>query len=292
MRILLLGKNGQLGRELLSILSAWNKVTASDIDDLDLTEAARVRAKIREARPSVIINAAAYTDVDGAESHPELANIVNRDVPAMLAEEARSRDAAFIHYSTDFVFDGSKGSPYTEQDSPNPINVYGKSKLLGEEAVRKLGGAFFIFRTSWVYGLQSNSFVTKALKWSRVQREMRVVDDQIGSPTWTRALAQATSDILAKGADDILAFSTVHAGLYHLAGLGAVSRYDWAKEILALDPRPQEQTVERLLPARSADFPAPATRPPYSALDSTHVQRKFGIHLSTWQEQLREAMKA
>lgn len=290
MRILLLGKNGQLGRELTKTLSSWNDVVSLGHADLDLTKADELRGAARYAQPAVIINAAAYTNVDRAESETELAVAVNGIAPGLLAEEARSLGAILIHYSTDFVFDGATNAPYVESDSPNPINAYGKSKLVGENAIRNIGDAFFIFRTSWVYGLDGNNFVTKALKWSRSQREMRVVDDQVGSPSWTRMLAQGTSEILAKGAGDIYAFCKAHTGVYHLAGTGAVSRHAWAKEILALDPHPEEQFVEKILSARSDAYPTPAVRPSYSALDSTRIQQEFGIRLQTWREYLRQAM--
>lgn len=290
-RILLLGKDGQLGRELERALSSWDEVISLGYGDLDLTKTEELRAVVKRIQPTVIVNAAAYTAVDRAESETEFAMAVNGTAPGILAEEARPLDATLIHYSTDFVFDGAKGSPYTESDSPHPLTAYGKSKLMGENAICNAGCAFFVFRTSWVYGLESDNFVTKVLKWSRAQQEMRVVNDQVGSPTWIRALAQVTSDILSKGAEDIYAFSKAHVGIYHLAGIGAVSRYDWAKEILSLDPHREEQVVERLLPARSDEYPTPAVRPAYSALDSTRVQQTFRIQLQTWREYLHQAMK-
>jgi dTDP-4-dehydrorhamnose reductase len=290
MRILLLGKEGQLGGELNRILSSWADVNVLGQDDFELADFDGLAGIVRRIQPDVIVNAAAYTNVDQAESEPDVANAVNGIAPGILAKEARSIGAVLIHYSTDFVFDGSKKTPYTESDTPNPINAYGISKLIGENEIFRQGEAFLIFRTSWVYGLESNNFVTKILNWSRSQKEMRVVDDQIGSPSWTRMLAQVTSEILSKGAEDIHAFCKAHAGLYHLAGTGAASRYDWAKDILDLDPHKEDQAVDKIIPARSAEYPAPAVRPAYSALDSTHIQQTFGIQLQTWREYLRQAM--
>jgi len=290
-RLLLLGKNGQVGEELNRSLAPLGEVFAYGDGEFDLTQIDQMLEIVQDIKPNVIVNAAAYTAVDQAEVYPEIAMAANGTAPGALAEKARSMHIVLIHYSTDFVFDGRKGEPYNEADQPNPLSLYGKSKLAGERAIQDIGDSYLILRTSWVYSIGHDNFVTKVLKWSRTQQEMRVVNDQVGSPTWTRALAQVTSDILSKGTEDIYTFCKAHAGIYHLAGIGAVSRYDWAKEILSLDPHRKEQVVERLLPARSGEYPTPAYRPAYSALDSTRVQQTFRIQLQTWREYLNQAMK-
>jgi len=182
MRILLFGKNGQLGWELQRTLAPLGEIIAWDVDELDLTRVESIGPAIREAAPQIIVNASAYTAVDRAEQEPELAHLVNAAAPAIMAQEAERLGAWFLHYSTDYVFDGEKSSPYVETDEPNPINVYGRSKLEGEQGVLAADGISLILRTSWVYSLRQESFVTKVLGWARQQETMRVVDDQVGSP--------------------------------------------------------------------------------------------------------------
>jgi dTDP-4-dehydrorhamnose reductase len=240
--------------------------------------------------PQVIVNAAAYTNVDKAESEAELARQINSVSPGVLAEEARRLGAAFIHYSTDYVFDGCKGAPYTESDVPHPLNVYGQTKLEGEQAVQAAGGAYLILRTSWVYSLRQGGFVTKVLQWAREQETLRVVDDQISSPTWARMLAEATALIIAQGRDDPVGYLTEKAGLYHLAGSGACSRYEWAQAILELDPKKSEQKVQQLLPAKSSAFPTPAERPLVSVLECGKFEKTFGLRLPEWREALKLAI--
>jgi dTDP-4-dehydrorhamnose reductase len=289
-RILLLGKDGQLGRELQGSLLPLGQLVALGHGELDIACLEDLRATLRRLRPGLIVNAAAYTAVDRAEAEPEAAQAVNALAPPVLAEEAAALGAALVHYSTDFVFDGQATRPYTEDDPPCPLNAYGRSKLDGERAVRQVGGAFLVLRTSWVYGLGRESFVTKVLHWARGQRVLRVVEDQVGSPTWCRDLAEHTARILALGGHDVRGFIEERAGVYHLAGRGAVSRFDWAREILRLDPRREEQIAEQVLAAASADFPTPAVRPRYSALDCSRAERTFGLQMPRWQEALKAAL--
>jgi len=290
MRILLLGKNGQLGWELRRCLAPLGDVTAWDLEELDLTHLEEIRPAVRQAAPQVIINASAYTAVDKAEQEPDIANLMNAKAPACLAQEAKALGSWFLHYSTDYVFDGEKGSPYVEEDTPNPINVYGQTKLEGERAVIAVDCLSLILRTSWVYSLRQQSFVTKVLQWARQQETMRVVDDQIGSPTWARMLAQITAALLAKGqalGEDWLA---ERRGVYHLAGSGAVGRYEWAKEILRLDPIGDEQIVEQVLAVGSDDFPTLAKRPPFTALNCDRFKQAFGFRMPDWQLVLKLAI--
>jgi dTDP-4-dehydrorhamnose reductase len=188
------------------------------------------------------------------------------------------------------VFDGTKGSSYIETDVTNPLNVYGKTKLEGEQAIQAAGGAYLILRTSWVYSMRQGGFVTKVLQWAREQDTLRVVDDQISSPTWARMLAEATALILAQGRDDPADYIRQKAGLYHLAGSGSSSRFEWAQEILELDPQKSEQKVRELLPAKSSEFPTPAERPLVSVLECGRFERTFGLQLPAWQEALQLAL--
>lgn len=290
MNIVLLGKNGQLGRELQRILPILGNVAALDRADLDLGDPGEVQRRLRELKPGLIVNASAYTDVDRAEKEPELAMNVNGLAPGIMAETSRTLGAILIHYSTDYVFDGKGSSPYTEEDPVNPLNMYGKSKLMGEEHIRQAGDAYLILRTSWVYSLRGNSFVNKVLAWARKNSTLRVVDDQIGNPTWARMLAEITCLMLAGQRTDLVDTIRERRGLYHLAGRGYTSRYEWARQILANDPNASEQTVRAVEPARSADFPTPAVRPLFSALDCSRFEATFGLQLPPWEETLKLAM--
>ena len=198
MRILVTGANGQVGWELQRTLQTLGDVVACDRGTLDLSDPDSIRGKVREIRPDVIVNAGAYTAVDRAESEPELAMAVNGVAPGVLAEEAKQLGALLLHYSTDYVFDGTKAEPYLESDAPNPVSVYGSSKLAGEKAVEAVGGAYLIFRTSWVYGGRGKNFLLTMLRLAGEREELRVVDDQFGAPTWCRTIAEATAQVVAK----------------------------------------------------------------------------------------------
>lgn len=286
-RLLLIGKNGQLGWELQRTLATLGEVVALDYPEIDLGSPENLREVIRNVSPQIIVNAAAYTNVDKAESELELAQKVNAEAPGVMAEEARRLKAAFIHYSTDYVFDGQKGSPYNEEDLPNPLNVYGKTKLEGEQLVQGVGGAYLIFRTSWVYSMRQGGFVTKVLQWARQQETLRIVDDQVGSPTWARLLAEATANVIAQGRGDFNSYLAEKHGLYHLAGGGSCSRYEWARAILELDPKKEEQVVKGPLPAKSSEFPTPAERPLKTDLAIEKYKNTFGLTLPSWKESLK-----
>jgi dTDP-4-dehydrorhamnose reductase len=238
----------------------------------------------------MIVNATAYTAVDRAESETELVMAINSCGPGILAEEAAALGAALLHFSTDYVFDGAKGSAYIETDIPNPLNIYGRSKWAGEQAVQQVGGAYLILRTSWVYSLRRDSFVTKVLKWARQQRTLRLVTDQVSNPTWARMLAEVTAQMLAVGGRDVVPWLTERRGLYHLAGDGYASRMEWAQAILRCDPRRDEQVIEDILPGRTDDFPSPACRPLFSALNCDHFYEVFGLRLPPWEIALRLAI--
>ena len=292
LKILLLGKWGQLGWELQRALAPLGEVTAVDYPEIDLANERQVREVVRTNHPQAIVNATAYTAVDKAESEPKTAMAINGCAPGFLAEEASRLGAILIHYSTDYVFDGRKGSEYLESDSPNPLGVYGQSKLEGERLIQAAGGVFLILRTSWVYSLRRDSFVTKVLQWSRQQSELRVVSDQVSNPTWARMLAEATALLLVKGGDGWRDWLGERGGLYHLAGSGYASRLEWAQAILKYDPRRDEQMTRDIQPALTADFPTPAQRPLFSALNCDLFAQTFGMHLPPWEGALRLAMES
>lgn len=290
MKIILFGRNGQLGSELQRVLAPFGDVAAVDYQEIDLQNDSAVEEFIRSQSPRVIVNASAYTAVDRAEQEQELAFQVNSHAPELMAKLALELKSAFIHVSTDYVFDGTLGRPYIETDEPNPLNVYGKSKLAGEQSVQMIGGAYLIFRTSWVYSMTGNSFVNKILEWARKNPNLRVVDDQVGNPTWARSLAEMIGSLLEKAGNSPFEYFERYAGVYHLAGRGYVSRFDMAKEIIRLASIHEPGLISSLQPARTSEFPAPAERPLFSALDCTHFESTFGLRLPEWQSALEHAM--
>src|SRR6266540_3288036 len=290
MKTLLFGKNGQLGWEFQRILPILGEVISMDREDLDICDLRAIQKTIDELKPDLIINASAYTDVDLSEKENELAMKINALAPGAMAEMSRKLEAVFVHYSTDYVFDGRKGSAYKESDPTHPLNMYGKSKLAGEENIKQAGDAYLIFRTSWVYSLRGNSFVNKVLKWSRQTKTLKVVRDQVSSPTWARTLTAVTGFVLAEHKKDLYEAIRERSGIYHLTGGGFTSRYEWAKQILANDPARSEQIVQAIEPASSEEFPTPAVRPLFSALDCALFEEKFGLRLPDWRDTLQLAM--
>ncbi|HNO93482.1 MAG TPA: dTDP-4-dehydrorhamnose reductase, partial [Anaerolineales bacterium] len=290
MKILLFGKTGQLGWELERTLAALGKVHALGQNELDLQDLTALKKVIHTTKPDVIVNASAYTAVDRAEQEKEIAMRVNAEAPGVMAQAAKELRSVFVHYSTDYVFDGHKTTPYEENDKVNPLNVYGQSKLNGEQAVAEARGAHVILRTSWVYSLRGDGFVSKVLRWARHQETLKIVSDQVGSPTWARALAETTALMLAGSAPNPFDYFSERSGVYHLGGLGAVSRLDFAQEILRLDPHKKEQICQRLEPALTADFPTPALRPLTTPLNCSRFSTTFGVNLPTWQGALRLAI--
>ena len=263
MKILLIGKNGQLGWELQRTLAPLGEITAIDFPEINLAIEDQVRVWVRDVHP-----------------------------PGILAEEAKALNAAFIHYSTDYVFDGTKDEAYIESDLPNPINSYGWSKLGGDQNVQQVGGSFLIFRPAWVYSLREGGFVKKVLHWARSNETLKIVSDQVGSPTCARMLAEISALVLAKAGNELSAWIKERSGIYHLGGDGAVSRLEWAKAILDLDPKKEEQIVKEILPAKTSDFPTPAKRPLHSPLNCDLFANTFGMRLPGWEDALRLVMGA
>lgn len=277
-KILLLGKNGQVGWELHRTLSPLGFVIAWDQMDLDLTKPGKIREKLHEIKPNIIINASAYTAVDRAEEEPDLAMAINGLAPGILAEEARALGATLVHYSTDYVFDGTKKTPYTEEDIPKPINVYGNTKLAGERAIQAIAGNYLIFRTSWVYGARGNNFLLTILRLMKERDQLRIVDDQIGAPTWCRMIAEATALVLGRGQEELEG----KWGIYHLTASGKTSWYGFAKAILASEFAVEKGQTE-LLPISSSKYGAPACRPTNSLLSNFMIQNNFRIILPSWE---------
>lgn len=290
-RILLTGKNGQVGWELQRTLTPLGQVIALDSGELDLADADAIRRKVREIEPHIIVNSAAHTAVDKAESEPELAMAINGVAPGVLAEEAKRLDSFLIHYSTDYVFDGTKKGAYMEDDAPNPLGVYGKSKLAGEQAIRTAGCNHLILRTSWVYGARGKNFLLTMLRLAKERRELRIVDDQIGAPTWCRSLAEITAQILAQlHAPDATQEDMARvSGTYHLTSADSVSWYGFAAEIIR---QAAIQPVPKLVPIPSHEYPTPAVRPMNSVLSNDKLLRTFGLQAGSWQGNLRLCMQA
>ncbi len=289
-RILLTGKNGQIGWELQRTLATLGEVVAVDRHAMDLANPDAIRRTVREIKPALIVNAAAYTAVDKAESESDLAMAINGTAPGILAEDAKGLGAKVVHYSTDYVFDGARGAPYTEEDAPNPLNVYGKTKLSGEQAIQAVGTPHLIFRTSWMYGVRRKNFLLTVLRLAREKEELRIVDDQIGAPTWCRAIAEATAQILAQlgqteGFRD-------RSGTYHLTAAGQTSWHGFAEAIVQasrehLGGEQSALLATDILPIRTSEFPLPAKRPAYSLLSNVQIERTFGVAMSHWSEMLR-----
>ena len=286
MRMLLTGRSGQVGWELQRALAPLGEVIAPGRSELDLTAADSITRTVRDARPDIIVNAAAYTAVDRAESEPEVAMRVNGVAPGILAEEATRLGALLVHYSTDYVFDGAKAHAYVEDDVPAPINEYGRSKLAGEQVVRASDGAYYIFRTSWVYAARGSNFVRTILRLARERDELRIVADQMGAPTSARAIADMTAQVLAAdGARE-------RTGLYHFTAAGAVSWCGFAHAILeraqAVYP---DIKIPRLIPIPSSEYPLPARRPRNSRLDASRLAAAFGVVAQGWDDMLGNCMQ-
>lgn len=286
-KILLLGKNGQLGKSLNSLLPSEGLIALGRAD-CDLTNLDQLRKVLREHKPNIIVNAAGYTLVDQAGREESIAMRVNGEAVGVIAEETKNLGALLIHYSTDYVFDGEKEFAYVEDDQVNPINVYGASKLTGEKAIEAVGPMALILRTSWIYSLLAEDFVVKVLRWARQHKTMKIVDDQIGSPTWAVLLARLTQKVIQR--ENLPQLFEDHKGIYHVGGKGMVSRYDWAREILKLDPNKGEQVVEVFEQAKSFEFPSAAKRPLNSALDCSKFETVFKIEIPDWKVNLFEAM--
>ncbi|WP_175947589.1 dTDP-4-dehydrorhamnose reductase [Burkholderia pyrrocinia] len=284
--ILVTGVNGQVGFELLRALQGLGRVVPCDRSVLDLTDLDRVRAFVREVKPSLIVNPAAYTAVDKAETDVDAARRVNADVPRIFAEEMSRTGGALIHYSTDYVFDGTKPDAYTETDATNPVNAYGATKLEGEQAIAATGCAHLVLRTSWVYGRRGKNFLLTMLKLGRERPELRVVADQIGAPTWARTIAVATSHIVAQQtvADDVAAWWAKRSGIYHLTSSGETSWHGFAEAILGTA---MGELAPKVMPIPASEYPVPAKRPANSRMALEKLAQTFGVRMPAWDDALR-----
>ena len=290
MRIVLFGKNGQVGWELDQLLPSLGEVISFGRNDVDVSDLQKMQDALHKIKPDLIINASAYTEVDRAEKEIEKANRINAEAPGVMAEAAKKINAVFIHYSTDYVFNGKSQTPYKESDVTNPLSIYGKSKLTGEKNIEQVGGAYLILRTSWVYSMRGNTFVNKTIAWARSHETLRIVDDQISNPTWARDLAEATYSVVSASRNHLQDVMKERSGLYHMAGTGYTSRFEWAQEILANASHRTDILSHTILPVSSDEFPLPAARPIFSALDCSKLQEAFGIALPEWQKSLKAAM--
>jgi dTDP-4-dehydrorhamnose reductase len=284
-RLLLIGATGQVGWELCRTLAPLGRVITASIDKgaeyrVDLADSVSVSRLIQETTPDVVINAAAYTAVDKAETETVIAQRINADAPGMLGALLKDRGTPIVHYSTDFVFAGDRGTPYREDDPTGPLNVYGETKLEGERRLLASGANAVIFRTAWIYGARGSNFLLTMRRMFAEKEELRIVNDQIGSPTWSRMLAEATSLVLHRLMVGDLDVERIK-GVYHVTGAGETSWYDFACMILGAKG---EQC--RLLPIPSSAYPAPAKRPAYSVLDNTRMRETFGIQLPDWRHSL------
>ncbi len=289
MKILLTGKNGQVGWELNRSLSKLATVFAMGRDQMDLSKPETLRPVIQEIRPDIIINAAAYTAVDKAESEPELVMTVNGIAPGVIAEEAQKIGAGMIHYSTDYVFDGKATSPYREEDPISPLSVYGKSKLVGENAVMQAGIPHVIFRTGWVYSLRGSNFLLTMKKLAQTRNQIKVVDDQIGGPTWARSIAEGTALILEQNLCASNSSTFPHSGIFHISCGGETNWFGFAQKILELSGL--TKNVE-LIPIPTIEYPTPAVRPQYSLLSNSKLKQAFDYEMPRWQEALQECLNS
>ncbi len=287
MKILLLGKNGQVGWELGRTLAPLAEVTAVDYPEVNFADTPALRRLVAATRPAVVVNAAAYTAVDKAEAEQELCRQINAVAPGVLAEEAKKAGALMVHYSTDYIFDGTKTSPYVEVDAPNPLGAYGRSKLEGDRAVKASGADHLIFRLCWVYGARGQNFMLTMQRLARERETLRVVGDQFGCPTWSRMIAETTVLALKQalaGAD-----RSACNGEYHLAAGGQANWHEFASRIIELMPEAERKcrAVERIT---TAEYPTPAKRPAYSVLDCGKLQKTFGLRLPDWEASLRQVL--
>jgi dTDP-4-dehydrorhamnose reductase len=278
--ILVTGAQGQIGFELVQLLAPLGNIVAADRAMLDLSDPDAIVAVVRREKPALIVNAGAYTAVDRAESEPALARAVNGRAPGILAEEAKRASAVLVHFSTDYVFDGTRATPYPEDAPTAPLNVYGQSKLEGERAIADAGAHAIVLRTSWVYGLRGRNFLLTIRRLAAERDELTVVADQLGVPNWSHALASATVRIVAAG----LPAMAERSGLYHLSCSGEASWYDFARAILGDTSEP------RLVSIATADYPTPAQRPAYGVLATSRFESTFGFALPNWRKALADCV--
>ena len=286
MRILLTGKDGQLGWELQRALQPLGEVIAVGRTECDLARPAQVREVVRHAKPELIVNAAAYTAVDKAESEPASARAINADAPGLLAEEARRLGAALIHYSTDYVFDGSKATPYVETDATNPLSVYGRTKLAGEQAVAAANVPHLILRTSWVYAARGHNFLLTMMRLAREGRELRVVDDQYGVPNWAGELAAAVTVILTRALrrrGGVRAALERDGGTFHLSAPGRTTWHGFAVAIIAAASARGLVPPVVVQPITTGEYPTPTRRPANSVLSGARLAQEWSVQMPSWE---------
>jgi dTDP-4-dehydrorhamnose reductase len=286
-KILLLGSNGQVGWELARTLLPLGEVIALSRTQADLTDLDKLRATIQAIRPDVIVNAAAYTAVDKAEAERESAFLINAQAVDVLAQEAKTLNALLIHYSTDYVFDGMKNEPYHEEDTPNPLNVYGESKLAGELAIQASGANYLILRTTWVFAARGQNFVKSILRLAAEREELNIVADQIGAPTWARFIAESTTQILKQAQQEREA-KIFDSGIFNLTSAGETSWHGFAEKIVKFARVQNVELKNRVInPIPTAAYPTPAKRPMNSRLSTIKIEQRFGLKIPTWEESLK-----
>ena len=292
MKILLTGCNGQVGWELVRALLPLGEVIAANRAQADLSDLDGLRRIVQKYSADVIVNAAAYTAVDKAETEENLAFRINAEAPTVLAEEAKRSGALLIHYSTDYVFDGTKLSAYAEDDAPNPVNVYGQSKLAGEKAIQATGADYLILRTSWVYAARGHNFLRSVLRLAEEREELNIVADQIGSPTWARLIAETTAHIIRQSVLERHSGS-FNSGLYHLTSTGETSWHGFAQTIVDVVRQQGNQTLKNrtINPIPTTDYPLPAKRPANSLLSTGRLEQHFGLKMPAWDKALKLCME-
>lgn len=284
-RILIVGALGQLGRELQRSFDGTGELICYSRGEVDVADSEQVREMVRAAAPDVILNAAAFTAVDRAESEKELATAINATAPRVLAEEAKRHDILLVHFSTDYVFDGTKRTPWVESDRPNPLNYYGISKLDGERAVQDVGGRYLIFRTSWVYASHGKNFLLTMLRMGKERDQLAVVDDQYGAPTTSVALANATRSVVEGIFAERFGGVDKWAGLYHMTCAGQTTWCGFAEDIFRRG-KPRMNRVPEILPIPTSEYPSPTRRPLYSILSNQKLYERFGVRLADWRDEL------
>jgi dTDP-4-dehydrorhamnose reductase len=287
MKILLIGKNGQVGWELRRTVAPLAEVVAVDYPEVNFADVPGLRRLVTETKPQVIVNAAAYTAVDKAETEVALCHQINAIGPGVLAEEAKKLNALMVHYSTDYIFDGTKQTPYVETDTPNPLGEYGRAKLAGDEAIRASGADHMIFRLCWVYGARGQNFMLTMQRLAREREKLRVVRDQFGCPTWSRMIAETTA--FAVKQSTVSADRAAYTGTYHLAASGSTSWHGFASRIIDLMPA-ETRKCREVEGITTAEYPTPAKRPAYSVLNCDKLKQTFGLQLPEWETSLRHVL--
>ncbi|MGH7905581.1 MAG: dTDP-4-dehydrorhamnose reductase [Candidatus Binataceae bacterium] len=290
-RILLLGAAGQVGRELQASFDGFGDLTCADRKSADFAHPEQLRDLVGHVAPDVILNAAAYTAVDRAESEPSLAMTVNAEAPRVLAEEALRLDALLVHYSTDYVFDGANREPWTEADTPNPLNVYGATKLAGERAIERTGCRRLVFRTSWVYGPHGSNFLFTMLRLARERERLSIVNDQFGAPTSSIEIASATRKIVEGVLEGRFGREMDWTGIYHMTCADSTTWFGFAQAIFARAGRLHDGKLPQLIPIATVDYPTPARRPRNSVLSNARLVERFGLRLAPWPVALDAVME-